>query len=105
MELYRAAIPQLFMATMARLQLPYAIVSDKYALHFSDVRLKSYDTHPSELSSADKVRLGREIGKLAPERGFDAILFYNNSPVMSRPYFEMLSHAGLPIYFSTRLPS
>lgn len=92
------------MKRMEELKLDYAILSDFYGLHFAEDWQASYDTHPSALDAQQKQALGREIGALARARGFNVIIFYNNSPVMSRPYFEMLSQSGLDICFATRLP-
>lgn len=85
--------------------LPYAIVSDRYGLHFQDESLRYYNTHPSELCNDAKRRLGNLIRQKAFKRGFRTLVFYNNSPLMSKPYLEMLSYAGLRINFITRLPS
>ena len=46
----------------------------------------------------------KPIGRQARRRGFSTLCFYNNSPMMSRPYFEVLSHSGLSVIYHTRLP-
>jgi len=103
-ELYQSVIPQRFLQRMARLGWPHAIVSDLYGLHFPEVVLPSYDTAPSELNADERRELGCKIADQARARGFDSIHFYNNSPVLSRPYFEILAHTGLPLRFHTQLP-
>jgi hypothetical protein len=55
------------------------------------------------LSITRKKMLGKEIQKKAELRGYNKIIFYNNSPLMSKPYFEMLSQSGLKIFFTTKL--
>jgi hypothetical protein len=89
---------------MTRLGLNHAIVSDLYGLHFPDVWKPVYDTPPGDLSVAERRSLGRNIGHQARRRGFSRLCFYNNSPIMSRPYFEVLSHSGLTVLYHTRLP-
>ncbi|MET4233270.1 hypothetical protein ABIA85_006563 [Bradyrhizobium sp. LA6.10] len=103
-ELYRSDLPVRFLDGMARLGLSHAIVSDLYGLHFPEVWKRSYDTAPGDLDAAERLSLGRTIGDQARRRGFSRICFYNNSPMMSRPYFEVLSHSGLHVTYHTRLP-
>lgn len=103
-ELYRSDLPQRFLQRMADLRLPHAIVSDLYGLHFSHAWKASYYTAPSDLDTAQRRRLGEKIGTQARAEGFALLSFYNNSPIMSRPYFEILSHSGLKLLFHTRLP-
>jgi hypothetical protein len=103
-ELYRSELPQRFMRCMQRLEHRYAIISDLYGLHFPEVRLPSYDTAPDDLSPEQRRALGCEIGRQARLRHFMAVAFYNNSPIMSAPYFEILSHCGIPVMYHTRLP-
>lgn len=82
----------------------YGIVSDKYGLHLDIEKLPYYDIHPSELSEKQKELLGQKIRKKAQSADFQILIFYNNSPLMSKPYFEILSASGLEIFFVTRLP-
>jgi len=89
---------------MAQLGVPHAIISDLYGLHFPDVWMPFYDTAPSDLDIAQRQTLGNLIGRQARQRGLTLLSFYNNSPVMSRPYFEILSYSGLQIVYHTRLP-
>ena len=104
-ELYRSELPQRFLSCMARLGVPHAIISDRYGLHFPDVRMASYDTAPGELDTSRRRHLGGIIGRQARAQGFTSLSFYNNSPIMSRPYFEILSRSGLDIVYHTRLPA
>jgi hypothetical protein len=85
-------------------QVPFAVVSDRYGLHFSDERRARYDIHPSSLSDEERRRLGKLIGKQARARKFSTLVFYNNSPMMSWPYFDMLAASGLGVFYTTRLP-
>lgn len=103
-ELYRSELPQRFLQRMADLRLPHAIVSDLYGLHFPHVWMAAYDTAPGDLDTTRRRRLGEKIGTQACAEGFASLSFYNNSPIMSRPYFEILSHSGLKLLFHTRLP-
>ncbi len=103
-ELYRSELPQRFLGCMARLEAPHAIISDLYGLHFPNVWKASYDTAPNQLDGPSRRRLGVLIGRQARARGFTSLSFYNNSPKMSRPYFEILSHSGLELFYHTRLP-
>lgn len=102
-ELYDSYITRYFYKFAIDRDLQYAIISDKYGLHFSDETLPYYNIHPSALSLEEKLVLGKEIYKKARTRGFKKIVFYNNSPLMSRPYLEMLSKTGMEIFFTTRL--
>ena len=103
-DMYVSASNLFFYRFAERYGVRYGILSDKYGLHMDDESLGYYDIHPNLLSSADKSRLGREIGDKASIAGYKAIVFYNASPLMSRPYFEMLYHSGLRVSFTTRLP-
>jgi hypothetical protein len=103
-ELYRSDLPARFLDRMARLRLSHAILSDLYGLHFPEVWKPTYDTPPGDLGAAARGSLGRKIGRQARQRGFSRLCFYNNSPVMSRPYFEVLSYSGLTVMYHTRLP-
>jgi hypothetical protein len=85
-------------------QVAFAIVSDKFGLHFSDESMDYYDIHPSTLSSQQRTALGLIVARKAAERGFTRIAFYNNSPLMSLPYFDILAASNLPVLFLTRLP-
>lgn len=102
-DMYDSPLTRRFYAYMLAGNLPFAVVSDKYGLHMHNEKLPSYDLHPSGLSSDDRKRLGQVIRRKALSRGFRTIIFYNNSPLMSAPYFEMLSHSGLQILFTTHL--
>jgi hypothetical protein len=104
-EMYDSCVTRYFYRWVTMGDLPYAIVSDRYGLHFSDEALSCYDTHPSDLSAEDRRKLGQEIGEKARKVGFATVVFYNNSPLMSLPYFEMLGASGLRVFFATRLPT
>ena len=104
-EMYNSSILRYFYRFAQEKGLHFAIVSDKHGLHFSDERLPYYDIHPSMLSAEDKKRLGAVIRSKADSRNLKGIIFYNNSPLMSKPYFEMLSESGLEVFFTTRLPN
>ena len=103
-EMYRSPLVQHFLAFAEASGLAYAIVSDKYGLHFPEERVAYYDLGPWDLSSVARKALGEVVGAQAQERGHKEILFYNTSPLMSRPYLEILSSSGLRVFFTTRLP-
>ena len=92
---------------MEKYSLRYGIISDMYGLHYDDEYLEFYDIHPSTLSQEDKKKLGNIIGKKMIERGYTKTIFYNTSPKLSIPYFEMLLYAkelyNIDIYFITRI--
>jgi hypothetical protein len=83
--------------------LRYGVLSDKYGLHLDDEKLPYYDVHPSKLNQRNKEELGRLIRDKAIAQGFTAFIFYNPSPLMSVPYFEMLYCSGLDLFYTTRL--
>jgi hypothetical protein len=101
--MYDSYVNRYFYRFALERELPFAIISDKYGLHYSDEKLPYYNKHPSSLTKHEKLLLGKEICRKAKSREFDKIVFYNNSPLMSKPYLEMLSSAGLPSFFTTRL--
>jgi hypothetical protein len=103
-DLYRSNVPQRFLHRMEQLGLHHAIISDLYGLHFSGVWMAAYDRAPCDLNPAQRRLLGCEIGWQAGQRSFTSLCFYNNSPVLSAPYFEILSHSGLTVMYHTRLP-
>ena len=82
----------------------YAIVSDEYGLHFDDEELPFYDTHPSKLTEENFQELASHIREKAKKRHVNSLIFWNTSPIMSKPYFYMLFLSGLPLYYLTTLP-
>lgn len=102
-DMYDSYITRYFYRFVVDRELPYAIISDRYGLHFSDEKFSYYNVHPSVLSAGDKRLLGKEIRRKAKSRGFTNIVFYNNSPLLSKPYFEMLSYTDLEVFFTTKL--
>jgi hypothetical protein len=101
--MYDSYITRYFYRFVLQQHLPFAIISDKFGLHFSDEKLSYYDLHPGALSAKQRVALGDIIREKARQRGFRTLVFYNNAPLMSTPYFEILSHSGLEVLFATRL--
>lgn len=103
-ELYVSPLNRHFYAFARNHGLRYGILSDKYGLHMDDERLSYYDVSPSDLRLEEKRALGVMIHEKATELGFEGIVFYNNAPLMSVPYFQMLCFSGMPSFFLTRLP-
>jgi hypothetical protein len=104
-DLYQSTLLQEFYCFVRRCRVRYAIVSDKYGLHFDDEVLPYYDIHPSTLSHADKRELGAKVGSKAAAAGYRSLVFFAHSPLMSRPYFEILGSCGLEVLFVTTLGS
>jgi hypothetical protein len=104
-ELYRSKIPQFFFRKMEELGFRYGVLSDKYGLHLDDEILEPYDIHPSVLESKRKKYLGDLVRRKTLSIGKEKIIFYNNSPLRSFPYFEILSYSGLPSFFCTKINS
>lgn len=102
-DFYISPIVQFFCRLMEQNGLTYGILSDNYGLHLDSEDLEYYDIHPSSLILEDKERLGHLIRHKALANGFDSIVFYSPSPLMSIPYFEMLGYSGLNIWYTTRL--
>lgn len=102
-DFYSSPIVQLFCKFVEQNGLKYGILSDKYGLHLDSEELEYYDIHPASLTSQDKEKLGQLIRDKALGTSFDSIVFYNPSPLMSVPYFEMLRHSGLNIWYTARL--
>lgn len=102
-EFYVSDINLNFYAAMENAGFYYGILSDKYGIHFCDEKLDYYDIHPSELTKEKKVELGKIIGEKVSKLGYEAIIFYNTSPLLSLPYFEMLENSGLKIYYVSKL--
>lgn len=98
-EFYVSAINLRFYKAMEENNLYYAILSDKYGIHFCDEKLDYYDVHPSQLTSEHKINLGKIIEKKCAEKNIDTIIFQNESPLMSRPYFEMMLNTNLKLYY------
>lgn len=104
-ELYDSYVVRHFLGFIARNDLPAAILSDKYGLHFAEQTKPRYDIHPNALSPERKREVGLAIGQQAVSNGYACIVFYNNSPLLSKPYFEMLAASGIEVVFLTRLPT
>jgi len=86
-----------------KLNLKYGILSDLYGLHYHDELKKFYDIHPSALNLETLKLLGKKIGVKAKDRNYTTLLFWNSSPLMSRPYFTMMLYSKLKVYFITKL--
>jgi len=102
-DFYFSPIVQLFCKFVEQNGLKYGILSDKYGLHLDSEELEYYDIHPASLTSQDKEKLGQLIREKVLRISSDSIVFYNPSPLMSIPYFEMLHYSGLNIWYTTRL--
>jgi hypothetical protein len=102
-DLYVSPINRYFYAYVEQRGLPYGVLSDKYGLHMDDEEMEYYDVHPKHLTEYDKRVLGELIREKACRRGFSELVFYNPSPLMSVPYFEMLYYSGLGIFYTTVL--
>jgi hypothetical protein len=102
-QLYLSSLNQHFYKFVQARKLRYGILSDKYGLHLDREWLPSYDIHPSTLADEEKKILGRLIREKALNNGFTQIIFYNNSPLMSVPYFQMLYYSGLSTFYTTNL--
>ncbi len=72
-------------------------------MHLDRERLDAYDVHPSALSPERKRELGRIVGAKARAEGFQTLVFVNNSPIRSRPYFQILASAGIEVRYATRV--
>ena len=104
-DLYRSDLLEEFYGFTERNGLRYGIVSDRYGLHLDDEVLPYYDVHPSMLSGADKRDLGAVVKRKTLAAGYGSIVFFAHSPLMSRPYFEILDHAEINVFFVTTLRS
>ena len=102
-ELYASSVNRYFYGHMEKRGWRYGVLSDKYGLHLDNEKLSCYDVHPSELSRQDRQRLGRLIRDKVLAQGFDRVIFYSPSPLMSIPYFEMLYYSGLNLFYATSL--
>jgi hypothetical protein len=102
-NLYDSPLLEYFLRFVETNGIAYAVLSDRYGLHYPDERLARYDIHPSSLSTEERRQLGQLIRRKASGRGYDTVVFYNGSPVRSVPYFEMLAASGLTIWYTTRL--
>jgi len=98
-DIYISNLNKNFYNKMERYNLEYATISDKYGLIFSNEIISNYDLSPSNLDEKDKKRLGENIRKKVLKENYNSILFYNTSPLMSKPYFEILVSTKLQIYF------
>jgi hypothetical protein len=101
--LYRSTLTAAFFRFVQDAGLRFGVLSDLYGVHLDWEKLHPYDIHPSGLRLEDKQRLGTIVAEKVRGEKFNAVVFYNNSPLRSVPYFEILSHSGLEVYFTTRL--
>lgn len=83
--------------------LDYGIISDKYGIHMKDETLSNYDIHPKELSLNDKFELGNKIKNKLEKRGYKNLIFYYPSPLLSKPYFQILWYSSLTVYYISNL--
>lgn len=100
-QMYWGSVNRKFYSMMEQFNLFYGICSDKLGVVFSDEEFDNYDVHPADITDQDKRNLGKIIAKKLKEKGFTGAFFFNTSPLLSRPYFEMLYYSQIPIkYFS-----
>lgn len=102
-DLYSSNLLDEFYGFAELKRLRYAIVSDRYGLHMDDEVLGYYDVHPSELSASDKRELGALVGRKAADAGYGSVVFFARSPLMSKPYFEILGNSKLDVLYVTTL--
>lgn len=102
-ELYRAPLNLYFYRQMEALGFNYGILSDRYGLHMDDELKATYNIHPSLLSLTRKKELGRVVRDKVLSRGFRGVIFYNNSPLRSVPYLQILAYSQVPTVFTTKI--
>lgn len=102
-EFYISKYNKLFYKYVKSLNLDYGIISDKYGIHMHDEIRSNYDIHPTELSVKDKYQLGKKIKTKLGSRDYDKIVFYYPSPLLSKPYFQILWYSGLPVYYISKI--
>ncbi len=104
-DLYRSELLEEFYGFVDLHRLRYGVISDRYGLHMDDEVLSYYDIHPSTLSDSAKRELGRIVARKAADAGYHSVVFFAHSPLMSRPYFEILGYSKLDVYYVTTLRS
>jgi hypothetical protein len=104
-DLYQSDLLEEFYSFAQLNRIRYAIVSDLHGLHLDDEVLAYYDVHPSTLSQSEKRNLGAIVGKKAMAAGYRSLVFFAHSPLMSKPYFEILGGSKLEVLFITTLRS
>lgn len=102
-DMYRSMVNIYFYSFVEKHNFRFGVLSDKYGIHLDSEQLPYYDIHPSKLSQSKKVSLGKTVRKKVLAAGFSTIIFYNNSPLMSIPYFEILFYSQLSIFYTTKL--
>lgn len=103
-QLYLGAKNVNFYKTMISNKYQFGTLSDLHGLCLEDELYTTYDIHPSKLIDEDFKKLGERIEEKLNNKGYDAVLYYNPSPIMGSPYFKMLSHLEeLPVYYFTKL--
>lgn len=98
-EFYTGKYNLLFYKFMKEYELDYGVLSDKYGIHMFDEKLSYYDIHPTALDWKDKRKLGNKISKKLKKYGFKELIFYFPSPLLSKPYFEILWFSKLPVSY------
>lgn len=101
-EIYRGRSNKTFYRYVEKFNLVYGVLSDKYGIHMLDEKLPYYDIHPSQLSYLDKNKLGKKV-KQKLKNYSDGIIFYYPSPLLSKPYFEILWYSGLEVSYISRI--
>lgn len=102
-DFYLGKTNKIFYKYVEKAGLKYGVLSDKYGIHMSNEKLDYYDIHPSNLSDIDKRILGSKIQEKIEKYKFDGLVFYYPSPLLSKPYFEILWHIDVPVYYLTKI--
>lgn len=102
-EFYQGRYNKNFYKSIEKNDFEYGVISDKYGIHMFDEKLDYYNIHPSELSYENKKELGRKIKEKVSKYDYNGIIFYYPSPLLSKPYFEILWYSRLPIYYISKI--
>jgi hypothetical protein len=102
-EFYLSKYNLLFYKYVESLNFDYGVISDKYGIHLQNEKLQNYDIHPTKLSFEDKLELGQKIKVKVKNSGYENLIFYYPSPLMSKPYFQMLWYADIPVYYISNI--
>lgn len=103
-QLYLSPLNIHFYVSIEAMGERYGVLSDRYGLHMDSEILPNYDIHPGMLTADLKKQLGLVVRRKVLDVGKAGVIFYNNSPVHSVPYFEILAYCGLPRVFVTKMP-
>jgi hypothetical protein len=102
-EFYVSSQNMAFYNWCERHKLRYGILSDEYGIHMDNEVREYYDIHPSKVSDEGFKKLAGLARAQLDRLGYQGVIYFNSSPIMSVPYFYLMQLTGTKVFYITKL--